>query len=250
VIDEPLTPASCAASLILMRDRRSGPPELLIVQRSAALAFAAGAFAFPGGRIDAVDGLLAARLAPELDADDGAARIAAVRETIEETGIAVALSPHPDPATIAAWRAGGMAGLAERADIRFDPAALTPFARWLPNERIVRRFDTRFYLAEALDDWTPDADGTETNHAFWMTAEAVLDRCARQDGRALFPTRRLLERVARFATIADARDEALRLPHRIISPWIDQRPDGRYLCVPDDAGYPVSEERIETAMRS
>jgi 8-oxo-dGTP pyrophosphatase MutT (NUDIX family) len=249
VIDEPLPPAADAASLILMRNRRSGPPELLIVQRSAALAFAAGAFAFPGGRTDQLDGLLAARLTPELEPGDGAGRIAAVRETIEETGIVVAFSPQPDPATIAGWRAGGLADLPDRADIRFDPAALTPFARWLPMEKVVRRFDTRFYLAEAIEDWTPDADGTETNHAFWMTAEAVLDRCARKDGRALFPTRRLLERVARFATVAEARDEALRLPQRIISPWIDERLDGRWLCVPDNAGYPVCEERIESAMR-
>lgn len=228
-----------AASLILMRDRRGGAPELLIVQRSAALAFAAGAYVFPGGRVDPDDLDAAGRLCPDLASDEGAARVAAVRETWEETAVAVGLHPIPSPGEAVLQGAG----------VRFETDALIPFARWLPQEAVVRRFDTRFYLAEASGDAVPVADGVETAHAFWATAAEVLERCRTGQGRAIFPTRRLLERLARFSNFADARAEAERLPQRIITPWVEQRIDGAWLRIPADAGYPVTEERVETAMR-
>jgi 8-oxo-dGTP pyrophosphatase MutT (NUDIX family) len=229
-----------AASLILMRDRLAGAPEVLIVQRGAALAFAAGAYVFPGGRVDPEDGVLAARLCPDLEPEEGAARVAAVRETWEEAAVSVALSPAPTP---------GDAPFAEPlAD--FDAGALIPFARWLPKaEAAPRRFDTRFYLARGENGGMPVADGVESVQAFWATAEEVLERCRAGLGRAIFPTRRLLERLARFSCFDEARAEAERLPPRIISPWIEERDGIRWLCIPGDAGYPVAEERIETAAR-
>src|SRR5215213_9677521 len=78
-----------AATLIVVRDRPGAPPELLMVERSEGMAFAAGALVFPGGRIDAADARLAS---------DDAAAVAAVRETIEETAVPVGLTPMPDRA--------------------------------------------------------------------------------------------------------------------------------------------------------
>src|SRR3954467_13036090 len=83
---EDLPPPIPAATLILMRPRGSRPPEILMMERAQNMAFAAGALVFPGGRIDADDHASAAALAPHLS--DAPARIAAIRETIEETGIA------------------------------------------------------------------------------------------------------------------------------------------------------------------
>jgi 8-oxo-dGTP pyrophosphatase MutT (NUDIX family) len=229
-----------AASLILMRDRLAGPPEVLIVQRGPALAFAAGAYVFPGGRVDPEDGAIAARLCPDLAPDEGAARIAAVRETWEEAAVVVALRPAPTPEA-----APFVDPLAD-----FDAGALIPFARWLPKgEATPRRFDTRFYLARGESGDAPIADGVESVQAFWATAEQVLERCRAGQGRAIFPTRRLLERLARFADFDEAREEAERLPPRIITPWVEERDGSRWLCIPGDAGYPVVEERIETAAR-
>jgi 8-oxo-dGTP pyrophosphatase MutT (NUDIX family) len=211
-----------AASLILMRERDGQAPEFLIVRRETSLAFAAGAYVFPGGRLDPGDHDVAQVRLAQLDPVDAAARIAAIRETEEETGIVV----------------------------ETDPADLVPFARWLPvHEVVVRRFDTRFYLARTDRDVEPVADGVESSHAFWASAGAILDRCARGDGRAIFPTRRLLERLAGFASFAEARAEAERLPPRIISPWVEQRDGEDWLCIPDDAGYPVTSEPIATAFR-
>src|SRR5690349_7505497 len=77
-----------AATLIVMREGGSAP-ELLMVERARAMAFAGGALVFPGGRVDPGDRALAALLGG--DEDEHAARIAAIRETIEEAGVAVGL---------------------------------------------------------------------------------------------------------------------------------------------------------------
>src|SRR4051812_41155211 len=94
-----------AATLVLMRAREGGPPELLVMERTGGMAFAAGALVFPGGRIDPDDQEAAAAF----DLPDAAARIAAIRETIEETGLAPGLAPPPDAALAAALRAAIMA---------------------------------------------------------------------------------------------------------------------------------------------
>ena len=53
-MSEPSDPIP-AATLVLMRERAGGPPELLVTERTGAMAFAAGALVFPGGRIDEDD---------------------------------------------------------------------------------------------------------------------------------------------------------------------------------------------------
>ena len=73
-----------AATLVIFRHRAAAPPELLVVERSATMAFAGGAIVFPGGRIDADDHAIAA--AHSHEPEEGAARVAAIRETLEESG--------------------------------------------------------------------------------------------------------------------------------------------------------------------
>ncbi|TFI57596.1 NUDIX domain-containing protein [Sphingomonas parva] len=243
-----------AATLILMRPApRDGAPELLMVERAKTMAFAAGALVFPGGRIDPEDEVAAALLAPQLS--DGAARIAAIRETIEETGIAPALLPPADEERAQALRRGLAAGepfhrLLEALGVGIDPTALTPFARWCPNFRETRRFDTLFYLAEAPDDAPASADRGEAVRTFWASAEATLAELAAGRAHAIFPTRRNLERLARFASLEEARADAARHAVRKITPWVEERTGGRFLCIPEDAGYPVTAEPLETARRS
>ena len=88
-----LPPAIPAATLVIFRDTPAGPPELLMVERAKAMAFAGGALVFPGGRVDPGDHALAAVLgSPD---NETAARIAAIRETIEEAGLPIGLSPMP-----------------------------------------------------------------------------------------------------------------------------------------------------------
>ncbi len=143
-----------AATLVLMREIPGGPPELLMTERTGAMAFAAGALVFPGGRIDADDQLTADLMGTD------AARVAAIRETIEETGLALALVPAPDAIALRAGLADEepFASLLAAQGLAIDAAALTPFARWCPNFRETRRFDTLFFLADAAAD-APEPGG-------------------------------------------------------------------------------------------
>jgi 8-oxo-dGTP pyrophosphatase MutT (NUDIX family) len=242
-----------AATLVLMRDRAGAPPELLVTERTEAMAFAAGALVFPGGRIDADDHRTAERLC--FGTPDAPARIAAIRETIEETGIAPALAPAPGADAIRALRSGVVleepfAGLLDRLGLALDLDALTPFARWCPNFRETRRFDTLFFLAEApASAPEPVVAEAEAVRAFWASAAEILAELEAGRAHAIFPTRRNLERLARFASVAEARDDAERYDVTRITPWVEDRDGGPHVCIPEGIGYPVTSEPLETARR-
>jgi 8-oxo-dGTP pyrophosphatase MutT (NUDIX family) len=238
-----------AATLVLMRARDEGPPELLVTERTGQMAFAAGALVFPGGRIDADDHLTAEMLGSD------AARVAAIRETIEETGLAPGLVPAPDAATVAALRAGiadeePFASLLAAHGLAIDGDALTPFARWCPNFRETRRFDTLFFLAEApAGAAEPEISAHEAVRAFWASARDVLAEVEAGRAHIIFPTRRNLERLARFGSIAEARADAAAYPVATITPWVEERGGSPHVCIPEGIGYPVTAEPLETARR-
>ena len=240
-----------AATLVLFRES-GAVPELLFVERSKAMVFAGGALVFPGGRIDPGDRALALEFGD--DADDMAARIAAIRETIEEVGLAVGLPPMAR-ATFNALRAGlhhgeTIGAVLRPLDLTLDPAALVAFARWLPAHAGLRIFDTRFYLAQIpADAPDPVVDDTENVRVFWSTARKVLDDADAGRVRIIFPTRRNLERLAQFHSFAEAVADAASHEIRAVTPWIEQRDGVEQLCIPDDLGYPVTSEAIEQAMR-
>lgn len=236
-----------AATLVVMRETRQGPPELLMVERAKAMRFAGGMLVFPGGRIDPGDHALA-ELFPG-DFDDTAARIAAIRETLEEAGVAVGLELPAESmvetrrALYAGEAVEGLAGM-------LRPDALVPFARWLPLGLHGRIFDTRFYLARAPRDAHVQVDGNENVRAFWASARSVLAMVDAGEAAVIFPTRRNLERLALFESFEDAAADALAHPVRIITPWVESRDDEDHLCIPDDLGYPVTSEPLATAMRA
>jgi 8-oxo-dGTP pyrophosphatase MutT (NUDIX family) len=247
--DEPIP----AATLVLMRPAGAGAPELLMIERTADMAFAAGALVFPGGRIDPDDHLVAERIGEGLD--HAPARVAAIRETIEETGLCPALFAPVAPESVSQIRqeleeGTPFSALIEAYRLRFDWSALTPFARWCPNFKEARRFDTFFFLAEAPSDVAEaTAAPAEAVRSLWTSAADVLDEIAAGHARAIFPTRRNLERLARFGSLEEARADALRYPVRKVVPWIEEREGSRWLCIPDDLGYPVTAEPLKTVRR-
>lgn len=247
-----------AATLVIFRNapQEGAPPEILMVVRSKEMIFAGGAAVFPGGRIDPEDFALAAELAPALDRDDVAARIAAIRETLEETGLAVGLRGQIDATSAAQARAmlqdhGALAPVLQRFNWQVDLQALTLFARWVPRGMKEHRiFDTRFYLAN-LGTGAVDiaVDDTENTHLFWTSAQGALDAAKRGEIRIIFPTARNLERLAQFGSFDTARSHAEATPVRVITPWMEERDGQRFLHIPEDAGYPVTFEYLTSAMR-
>jgi 8-oxo-dGTP pyrophosphatase MutT (NUDIX family) len=95
-----VAPLRPAATVVVLRRAASHPFDVLMVRRNDQVAFMAGAYVFPGGRIDdtdaptpagACDGLgLPGRYADMTAEDEGRARVAAIRELLEEAGVLLA----------------------------------------------------------------------------------------------------------------------------------------------------------------
>ena len=113
------------------------------------MAFAAGALVFPGGRIDNDDRGAAAGFAVSPTPPPGSPRSARRSRRQESRRRS---SRHP-VRVVAALRGDRARPPFDRllADhgLAFALGALTPFARWCPNFRETRRFDTLFFLAKA-----------------------------------------------------------------------------------------------------
>ena len=236
-----------AATLVVMREVSAGPPELLMVTRTRGMAFAGGAMVFPGGRIDAAD--------HDLGGDAmAAAKIAAIRETMEETGFPVGLAPPPAaprPLQDALHDGAPFSDVLGDHGIVLDLEALTPFARWRPAFHQTRIFDTHFFIARAPEgNWPLHPQPGECEHAEWLSAATVLERIARGEASAIFPTLRNLERLARFASFEEARADALAHPVETISPWVEEIDGEKWIRIPDHLGYPVTRERLTSAVRA
>lgn len=250
-----------AATVVIVRDRPDGPPDILMMERASTMAFAAGALVFPGGGVDAHDHALAARIDHGLEQDEAAARIAAIRETIEESGLGIGLiggliggvngelAGAVDGPTVLSLRQGLLAGtmlgdLLDSHGLTLALDQLTPFARWhpAPFEKAIRVYDTRFYIARAPDAQEAVADATENVHLFWSSATATLARCDAGDGRIIFPTRRNLERLALAGSHAEMIAHAAAHPVEKVRPWVEDRDGEQHLCIPDHLGYPVTSE--------
>ena len=147
-----------AATLILL-DHRDGAPRVLLGRRHAGHKFMPGKFVFPGGRLESSDRLMA--IAGPLDASveqklnavtrrpspsfARALALAAVRETFEETGLAIGArdcAPPRDPPQ-GAWSRFAATGVVPAlGGLDFLARAITPPGR-------SKRFDTRFFVADA-----------------------------------------------------------------------------------------------------
>ena len=143
-----------AATLILVR--RSPCPALLMGRRHRGHAFMPSKWVFPGGAVDRGDRYApsASELRPEVAAKVGprarALAMAAVRETFEEAGLMLARLGRPVRPVPAGWRAFIDRGaLPDLAPVDFVARAITPPYR-------TRRFDARFFMADAAALLSPD----------------------------------------------------------------------------------------------
>lgn len=257
-LDVWLSNTTPAATIVIFRhDPAGGAPQILMVERNASLKFAGGATVFPGGKVDPADRVLAETLAESLgrDSDDLAARVAGVRETLEETGLVIGIEGKVDGAIAAEARRqliseGDLAPVLARFGWSLAPERLVPFARWWPKHRIARVFDTRFYLANLGTGAVEiEVDATENRHLFWASAREALDLADEGKIKVIFPTRRNLERLAQFASFEEAEQHARATPIGTISPYVEERDGRKWLTIPDGLGYPVRSEPLDRADR-
>lgn len=242
-----------ATVVIFRRAADGGAPQILMLIRSRTMSFVGGAAVFPGGKVDPADYTLAERFAGHGDKGEIAHRIAGIRETLEETGLAIGLTQPvcaEDAAKACAMLHAGESFEAVLSHFGWalDVDALVPFARWLPHFKNGPVFDTRFYLAD-LGTGAVDiaVDGTENTSLFWTTAENALAMSDVGEIRAIFPTRRNLERLALFASFEEAKAQAMAIPVRTVTPWIGELDGEKCLRIGEDHGYPVSWGKLSEA---
>ena len=249
-------PATPAATVVVFRhDPMGGPAQVLLVERASTMVFAGGATVFPGGKVDPADRVLAKRHGGADDLDDVAGRIAAIRETLEETGLVIGVAQTVSASEAQQARrkmisCGELGQVLASFGWTLALDSLVPFARWWPRHRPARVFDTRFYLADlGTGAVEVAADATENRHLFWASAAEALRLADKGAISVIFPTRRNLERLAQFNDFESCRQHALVTPQMTIAPQIEHRDGEPWLVIPDGAGYPVTGEPLALARR-
>lgn len=239
--DKALVPRD-AATVLVVRDGSEGL-EVVMVRRAPSAAFAAGAWVFPGGAVDAADAAHARSLIVGRDAGDAAASVgaasglgmwfAAVREAFEEAGILVGVDGLPTVPDVAALRRSvnngerTFASVLEELACVVDAASIAYVDRWVTPLGETRRFDTRFFLALAQPDQDPVHDETETAEAVWARPREVLDRYHAGELFMLPPTVVNLTRLARHGSGQEALEAGLaRAGIEPIRPVIHRGDDG------------------------
>lgn len=171
-----------AACVVLVRGH--GPEiEVYWVRRSESVPFQPGFMAFPGGKVDVAD---AAFEVPGVSDDfERAARVCAVREALEETGVLVAHDGAVDATGVAAARTALLEGRATLADVvrehgwSLAPESLTFAGRWQTPVFAPVRFDTLFFLCRLPAGQEPSILPGELASGEWVKPLDALDRYRR-----------------------------------------------------------------------
>lgn len=190
--DGSLTPVEPrrAATVMLLRDTPTGPA-VHMLRRRASMAFAGGAYAYPGGGVDPRDeehqvgwaGPSQEDWAARLGTDPRTAQAivcGAVRETFEEAG--VLLAGHT-PDTVVGdttgddWEADrhalvarelSFADFLDRRGLRLRSDLLGAWARWITPEFEPRRYDTWFFVAALPEGQRTRNASTEADRTVWI----------------------------------------------------------------------------------
>ncbi len=181
-----------------------------MLRRQRTMAFAPGAYVFPGGSVDPRDadeqlgwaGPDAAEWGRIFDAPPELARAlvcAAVRETFEESGVLLAGESADSvvaDTTSDEWEADrhalldhsvSLAGLLARRGLVLRADLLRPWSRWITPVMEPRRFDTRFFAAALPAGQRTRDVGGEASEVAWVTPAKALQDWERRREIGLFP---------------------------------------------------------------
>jgi 8-oxo-dGTP pyrophosphatase MutT (NUDIX family) len=246
-----------ASTILLLRDGAARAEiEVFMMVRHYQIDFNSGALVFPGGSVDKGDREIIARGdlfsgGEGLDADDLSFRIAAIRETFEESGILLARSKDShalvDASSASAIEAAHRTALCE-GTISFSQVLadnglvlaldeLIPYAHWITPEGMPKRFDTWFFLAAAPPEQLGTHDGKESTDSIWVSPQEALEGGASGRFKLPFPTTRNLIKLGKQGSVAAALDDARGQPVVAVMPVMTQLNGGRQLRIPLEAGY-------------
>ena len=178
-----------------------------MTRRSETARFAASAYVFPGGVIDAEDALAHGQSSRRPGQDDAqlTQAIAAIRESFEELGVLLARradGSHVSSADIAALdrRAPFAAQCAERGLMLAGDEVFT-LAHWITNRDMPRRFDVSFMVTRMPEGQQPLADEVEQFDPVWVRPADALAKHKAGDFFIIFPTIRTLEWLLTYAKV-------------------------------------------------
>ncbi len=185
-----------ASTVALLRDVDGGV-EVCMLRRPGRSSFAAGAFVFPGGAVDAADGT-----------DESAYPVAGVREVLEEVGILIGgpangsgdrnLAERIQAARSKLLAGGGITATLAEHDLVMAPERLVFIGHFVTPPREGRRYDTRFFAVGASDDEVVDVHAAEAVEGGWHRPESMLEL----DFPAIMPpTRMLCHEFARLGSV-------------------------------------------------
>ena len=253
-------PARPAATVVILRDARQGI-EVFMVERHREIEFASGALVFPGGKVDGDDadaawGELAAETSP---APERSLFVAAGRETFEEAGLMLArrrgaqeiIDADAADRLVGAHRTRLLKGettfldILRGEDLVLAADLMLPFAHWITPERVPKRFDTHFFLVAAPVSQLGAHDGAESVEGIWIAPRQALADAEAGTRTLVFATRMNLGKLARYRSVAEAVEATRASPVVTVMPKVKRTPEGRWLQIPAEAGYGVTEVFVE-----
>ncbi|MBB4982082.1 MULTISPECIES: NUDIX hydrolase [Streptomyces] len=225
----PVTPRR-AATVLLLRDGAAGP-DVHMLRRRTSMAFAGGAYAYPGGGVDPRDEqpvrwagpsleTWAARLGLDDPAQAQAVVCAAVRETFEEAGVLLAGETEDGvvgDTTGEDWerdrqalvaRELSFADFLDRRGLVLRSDLLGAWARWITPEFEQRRYDTWFFVAALpAGQRTRDVSG-EADRTVWIRPAEAAGGYDRGELTMMPPTISTLRSLEAYGTSAEALEAA------------------------------------------
>lgn len=221
--EQAVQPIRPAATVIIARAAASGgAPEIFMLRRTSRAAFAGGMYVFPGGRVDSDDHLHkydAYRHGPDeaqrlqqqaLGSEWRGYWIAGIRETFEEAGLLLAYTDsgqllrfdENNEARFDSYRHQVHDGelrlydLCRQESLRLAVDHIHYVNRFVTPMGRPRRFDTRFFLAEAPAEQVGLHDDKETVESIWISAADALTRHSAGEFDLMVVTRMQLEMLA------------------------------------------------------
>ena len=252
-------PPRPSATIVVVRDGDAGI-EVLLSRRAERGDHNSGAWVFPGGIVDAGDrqshaysgGLDDATASARLGLPDNGLDyfVAAVRECFEESGLLFATDASGVlvrldgalGAALGAWREPlqhherTLGDLCREFGLRLALDRLDYLSHWLTPLARPKRFDTRFFIAEAPAGQTAAFDGTEMVEQLWLRPAEALARAS--ELKLMTPTQNTLERVGRYARV-DALLAWARAPREValVMPRVAGGKQGLRPVLPDEPAY-------------
>ncbi len=252
-----------AATVMLLRESSAGLV-VYMLRRKSTMAFAPGAYVFPGGSVDARDadeqvawaGPDAAHWGQVFDAAPSLARAlvcAAVRETFEESGVLLAGESADSvvaDTTSDDWEADrhallvrsiSLAELLGRRRLVLRADLLRPWSRWITPVVEPRRFDTRFFAAALPAGQRTRDVGGEAAEVAWVAPAEALAAGNRREILLFPPTAVTLSELEACGDL----HTALTGPREVapIIPEVQLREGAVWLTVPGLSEYPGSGSR-------